>query len=92
MRIAEQSRRTIETMLDGGFRSPLTSSAGRLFDAVASLAGICDTVGFEGHAASNWNGWLSTSLAEASYPFEIVENAGPSVIDTRPMIRGSSAT
>ncbi len=40
------------TMLDKGINSPLTSSAGRLFDAVAAAVGVCrESVGFEGQAA-----------------------------------------
>jgi hydrogenase maturation protein HypF len=35
----------------GGVNSPVTSSAGRLFDAVSALIGIRDTINYEGQAA-----------------------------------------
>lgn len=41
----------IETMLARGLNSPLTSSAGRLFDAVASIVELRQHIRFEGQAA-----------------------------------------
>ncbi len=72
-RITPAARRTMETMLERGFNAPRTSSAGRLFDAVASIAGIRDRVSFEGQAAQQLE-WLATAAEpEAPYPFEIEE-------------------
>ena len=41
----------ILAMLESGMNAPLSSSVGRLFDAVASLTGIADRNRFEGQAA-----------------------------------------
>jgi hydrogenase maturation protein HypF len=42
---------TLRQMLKRGINAPLTSSAGRLFDAVASIIGLRQTMRFEGQAA-----------------------------------------
>jgi hydrogenase maturation protein HypF len=92
-RLSPAAIRTIETMLDKGFRTPMTSSAGRLFDAVAALAGLRQSVNYEGQAAMELE-WLATGVADAgAYPFELeVVPAGETpqatlVVDTRPLIR-----
>ncbi len=41
----------IRTMVEKKFNAPLTSSCGRLFDAIAALLGICQYNSYEGQAA-----------------------------------------
>jgi hydrogenase maturation protein HypF len=48
---APRERATLIAMLEKGINTPRTSSAGRLFDAVAALIGLRQTCTFEGQAA-----------------------------------------
>jgi len=49
-RYGDQDAKTLRLMLDKGLNSPLTSSAGRLFDAACGLLGVCPVSGVEGQA------------------------------------------
>ncbi|MDR1673341.1 MAG: carbamoyltransferase HypF [Bacteroidales bacterium] len=50
-RIGEEKIRPLTVMMDKKLHSPHTSSIGRLFDAFASLTGVCDVVSRQAEAA-----------------------------------------
>ena len=47
----EAESRFLPQMLEKGINAPLTSSCGRLFDGVAALCGLVETISYEGQAA-----------------------------------------
>ncbi|MDO4840249.1 MAG: carbamoyltransferase HypF [Desulfovibrionaceae bacterium] len=57
----------VSTMLQRHINSPLTSSCGRLFDAVAAQLGLCDSITYEGQAAIRLE-TLATSCTSKSLP------------------------
>jgi hydrogenase maturation protein HypF len=82
-----EDRRKVALWLEAvrkGIHSPLTSSAGRLFDAAAAAIGFRREVTFEGEAAM----WLEgiADLSECgSYPVRLLE-ASPVVVDGAALI------
>jgi hydrogenase maturation protein HypF len=86
--------RFIEKMLERRLNCPSTSSVGRLFDAVASLAGVRDRVSYEGQAAVELEWLAEMTPADGSFLFDLtapINADGPLVIDTRPLIRAVAA-
>jgi hydrogenase maturation protein HypF len=70
-------------MLRRGVNSPRTSSAGRLFDAVASIIGIRDRCSFEGQAAMELEFAAEAEPCDETYPLELNDE----ILDWEPMIR-----
>jgi hydrogenase maturation protein HypF len=66
-------------MLDKGINSPLTSSAGRLFDAVSSMLMLKQYSSFEGQAAMQLE-YAADKYTKEHYPFDIYDRE-ISVID-----------
>jgi hydrogenase maturation protein HypF len=64
-------RAIFSAMLKRGLNSPLTSSCGRLFDAVAALLNIRHTVSYDGQAAIELEALAETSDDSRTLPCEV---------------------
>src|ERR1039457_5099955 len=95
--VSEQRLRAVERMNATGTNTVMTSSCGRLFDAVAALVGLRYEVNFEGQAAIELEAIVDPSCEER-YEFDIGgeeldframmerivrERTAPSVVSTR---------
>ena len=72
-------------MIEQGVNSPLTSSCGRLFDAVAALVGIRQQVNYEAQAAIELEMAITSSADESGYPLELMPEGDHWIIGTRPL-------
>ncbi|MFZ0798744.1 MAG: hypothetical protein WAM98_13240, partial [Terriglobales bacterium] len=82
-------------MMEQGVNSPLTSSCGRLFDAVAALVGIRQQVNYEAQAAIELEMAMASSGVESSeiasseedvaYPMKLVPEDEHWIISARPL-------
>jgi hydrogenase maturation protein HypF len=81
--------RAVMTMLERRLNAPLTSSMGRLFDAVSAIAGIRTRSSYEGQAAIELE-YQAMRVADARvYSWEVSKGSSLAswIIDTRPLIR-----
>jgi hydrogenase maturation protein HypF len=80
----------LRSMLAGRLNSPETSSAGRLFDAVAALVGLHPVAAFEGQAPMALEAALQDTRGDGRYPFAL-DRAGDGrglILDWGLMLKG----
>jgi hydrogenase maturation protein HypF len=81
-----RSLRVLVRMLETGTGCVATTSAGRLFDAVAALLGLCDVMSFEGQAAAALQAAAEAAPTPAPYPLPLRETASGLVADWVPLL------
>jgi hydrogenase maturation protein HypF len=85
---SDQELSVIKVMLSRKINSPVCSSAGRLFDAVAALINLRQQTRFEGQAALELEFALEGIQTEDHYDVVFAPGSGPLIIDWAPMIEG----
>jgi hydrogenase maturation protein HypF len=91
--LSQADRHILRTLLLGCINAPVTSSAGRLFDAIASILDVRHCTRFEGQAAMELEFTIPATPPSESYGFTIATDAQPGAdgsfaIDWEPMVHG----
>jgi hydrogenase maturation protein HypF len=77
--------RVLRQQLERVINCVRTTSMGRLFDAVASLAGVKQSIGYEAEAAMNLEALAGASCADGSYSLPLL-GGDPLQIDWKPAV------
>jgi hydrogenase maturation protein HypF len=88
--VAPQRWRQVAELVRSGVASPLTTSAGRLFDAVAALCGVRSAVSYEGQAAVELEA-LCDPAEERAYPLPLGGEEVPLLLDARETVAAVTA-
>jgi hydrogenase maturation protein HypF len=85
--VGELDRKLFLKMLERGINSPLTSSCGRLFDAVAAMIGVRNRISYEGQAAIELEALAEEADTDLNYPYSVISTTDGIVLDMRLMLR-----
>jgi hydrogenase maturation protein HypF len=83
---SEQERYVLTRMVQAGVSAPLTSSIGRLFDAVSALLGVRERCRYEAQAAIELEQLIEPGTMAPPLRWELHSDERPLRVDVRPMV------
>jgi hydrogenase maturation protein HypF len=81
-RISKEKALSVTGMIESNINCPLVSSAGRLFDAVAAIMGLCSVASFQAEAPMRLESMIEPGV-NATYSFQLCDT-----IDVSGVIQG----
>jgi len=88
--VPRDSIRLLHEALEKKINVAPTSSAGRLFDAVSAICGLCPRASFEGQAPMRLEG-AAARAAAGTYPFALASAGGRITVDWKGIVAGAAA-
>jgi len=88
---SDEALEALRAQVDAGVNAPPTTSCGRLFDAVAALAGVRHEITYEGQAAIELEMRATGAGLAAAYPVDVAGDVGaaaPAVVRLAPLFAG----
>jgi hydrogenase maturation protein HypF len=85
--VSADAARLLLDALEKGINVATASSAGRLFDAVSALCGLCPRASFEGQAPMRLEGAVARGHA-GTYPFALAGGDGEVTVHWRDLVEG----
>lgn len=79
---SEKEKDAILAIMAKNINSPLTSSAGRLFDAASAILGVCEYASFEAEGPIKLEKMCKEHI-EDFYKFKLMKKEGQHIIDTK---------
>ncbi|MGB2705856.1 MAG: hypothetical protein WBC74_03260 [Candidatus Omnitrophota bacterium] len=86
--VKKGDKEAVLSICEKNINSPLSSSAGRLFDAAAALLGICTHASYEAEGPIKLEAMCKDEI-EGGYRFNISKQRGQYIIDVKPVFLGT---